>query len=72
MKNLNTKCMVALATVCLTLLSGCTYIGGMTEYDKQSQDAGLILHCTEVTGDKCLTTQWVQPGEELTYRRYHE
>ena len=43
---------------------------GMTKYDKESQDAGMTLHCTEVAGESCLTHQWFNEVQ-TTYQRYH-
>ena len=51
------------------LITGCTY-NGMTKVDKEYQDAGYILHCTEVAGDNCLTKQWFNSTKN-TYQRYH-
>jgi len=51
------------------LLSGCSTIG-MTKVDKEYQDAGYILHCTEVAGDTCLTRQWFKE-KQTTYERFH-
>ena len=58
-----------LGFLALLLLAGCTY-NGMTKIDKEYQDAGYILHCTEVAGDNCLTKQWFNTTQN-TYQRYH-
>ena len=49
---------------------GCSYVG-MTEVDYKLQKEGLLLHCTEVAGEECLTHQWVNEDMTNTYRRYH-
>ena len=58
-----------LFALALTFIVGCTY-NGMTEIDKQYQDSGYILHCTEMAGDNCLTRQWFNETQN-TYQRFH-
>ena len=53
----------------VAILVGCSTLSGMTEVDKEYQDAGYSLHCTEVSGDTCLTRQWFNTTQN-TYERY--
>ncbi|MBW1672063.1 MAG: hypothetical protein JRJ45_00205 [Deltaproteobacteria bacterium] len=54
------------------VLAGCTtlYESGMTEIDKQLQEEGKILHCTEVMDSRCITHQWVNETANMTFRRF--
>ena len=52
----------------MVLFMGCSAIG-MTKVDKEYQDAGYILHCTEVSGDNCLTHQWFTTTQN-TYQNF--
>jgi hypothetical protein len=54
----------------MAFLAGCSYVG-MTEIDYKLQKEGLVLHCTEVAGEECLTHQWVNTEMANSYRRYH-
>ena len=60
---------IGLLALALTLFIGCAGIG-MNEIDKQYQQAGYILHCTEVAGENCLTHQWFNSTQH-TYQRFH-
>ena len=54
----------------LLFICGCAAVQGMTETDKYYQDQGYILHCSEVTGEECLTHQWFNTTQN-TYQRFH-